>query len=161
MKKMEDKRSRDVTCKKMELCFWVSFLFKWIQFRQAGVKHCWSSFSGTFFFFPKYCNYLLSVCVFVCVCTLKTIQRILSVLQCPCRAEDDSLLSTSINLQVWRHLISDGGGNATLRNVIVFCGCQTITVKYLLFLFVWEGAGSYLGFKGKRADSVIKKSWSN
>lgn len=68
----------------------------------------------------------------------------------PCRAEDDF----SINPQVQTSSIS--GGDGVLRNVTAVCWSQTITVKYLLLLFVCAGASSHLGFKGKRADGVIK-----
>lgn len=74
----------------------------------------------------------------------------------PCRAEDESLFRSSINLQV-RGSISVDVGNAVLRNVTIFCRCQTITAKYLLLLFVCERATSRLRLKGRRADGVSMK----
>lgn len=113
-------------------------------------EQVWSSFPGTVIVFSppgivitsrlknNKQNPLLSVCV--CSWAFKNISKSSfcspAAAECPCRAEDDSLFSASINLQVRRSSISDDVGNATLRNVIVFCCCQTITVKYILLLFV-------------------------
>lgn len=180
MKKREEKWSRDATCtflkqKKEEECILVFSLFVFVFFLNESSfdESAWCIVEAHFlplWFFSRYCIYqqIKNNLHFLCVCVCerahsKAVGLLFFLLSGSggVSLQSRGRLSSSINLQVRRSSISDGDDNAALWNVIVFCRCQTITVKYLLLLFVCVRANSHLGFKGKSADSVIKKGWSN